>query len=76
MWPNDATEVSCDIAETFMAQAPEGKIMTAGSDGVPCWAEQTPLSPREMQDQIQRKKSFCLMRPRILLGYGRLNYLW
>lgn len=55
-WPVDAMALSNAQALEFMSAAPVGKIMLAGTDGLPMWGDVPPLSPAELSHQAEQKK--------------------
>lgn len=65
-WPNDALNVSDEIATEFMSESPEGKIRVAGVDGYPAWADKPELTHDELvavanaekQERIDYANSF------------------
>ncbi|MCQ8229093.1 tail fiber assembly protein [Pantoea trifolii] len=55
-WPDDALEISMPTAIEFMGEAPSGKMMAAGTDGLPQWCDLPPLTPSELAaEAVQRK---------------------
>jgi len=56
-WPDDAIEVSADIAEQFMGEPPEGHMRAGDSDGMPCWTPVPPLSTDELISIAEHTRS-------------------
>lgn len=46
-FPEDATEINDEVAVIYMGMPPEGKLRSAGLDGMPMWMDTPPLSHTE-----------------------------
>lgn len=65
-WPDDATNVSDEIASEFMAEPPSGQMRVAGADGFPQWSnkpeptheEQIVLADLEKQNIINQANEY------------------
>ncbi|MGM8432051.1 tail fiber assembly protein [Enterobacter cloacae] len=55
-WPTDAIEVTDDIHEKYSADPPKGKILIAGTDGMPTWGEAPPLTHDEIVAQAEAER--------------------
>ena len=47
-WPADAVEVSDEVFFTYSVQPPEGKLRSAGSDGLPTWVDKPAMTAGEL----------------------------
>lgn len=59
-WPGDAVELEQSTALEFMGEAPQDKIMRAGPDGLPAWANTPPPSPAQLSEQAEQRKTSLL----------------
>ena len=59
-WPDDAVELEQSTALEFMGEAPEDKIMRAGPDGLPAWADTPPPSSAQLSEQAEQRKTSLL----------------
>lgn len=59
-WPADALALEGAIAIEFMGEAPQGKIMAAGPDKFPVWADVPPLTPVELIEQAGQYRNSLL----------------
>ncbi|HFI4442651.1 tail fiber assembly protein [Escherichia coli] len=55
-WPSDAVNVSNEMSFEFMAEPPDGKIRTAGDDGLPAWGDIPPPTHDELIAQAESEK--------------------
>ncbi|QYH18286.1 tail fiber assembly protein [Enterobacter sp. DNB-S2] len=55
-WPTDAIEVADDIHEKYSADPPKGKLLIAGTDGMPAWGETPPLTHDEIVAQAEAER--------------------
>lgn len=55
-WPTDAIEVADDIHEKYSADPPKGKLLIAGTDGMPTWGETPPLTHDEIIAQAEAER--------------------
>ncbi|KAA0510360.1 tail fiber assembly protein [Enterobacter vonholyi] len=55
-WPDDAVEISDEIHEKYSTDAPKGKILTAGADGMPTWGDVPPPTHEEIVCQASVEK--------------------
>lgn len=72
-WPDDAVEVSIDVYQAFgVSPAPVGKIMMAGSDGLPCWGD-IPLPDIE---DARKQKHIEINHWRDIQENGDITFTW
>ncbi len=74
-WPDDAVTLSDAQAVAFMSEAPEGKIMMAGADGLPAWGDIPPLSPAELYQQAEQRKRMLIDNAQKVIGIWQTKLL-
>jgi len=56
-WPDDATEIETQLAESFMVTPPQGKRRIAGADGMPAWGDIPPPTAEELAQQAEAHRT-------------------
>ncbi|OWO82032.1 phage tail protein [Photorhabdus luminescens] len=66
-WPNDPISVTNDIFHKFSGIPPEGKILSSGEDGLPCWEDIPPPTKEELISiaEAQRAQLISLANEKI-----------
>lgn len=59
-WPDDATEIETQLAESFMVTPPQGKRRIAGADGMPDWGDIPPPTAEELAQQAEAHRTQLL----------------
>lgn len=55
-WPHDAVEVTDEAWHEFISIPPEGKILGATSEGMPCWVDKPSPTKEEVVKQAENDK--------------------
>ena len=69
-WPDDAINISDEMADIFMSEPPEGKIRVPGNDGLPAWGEIPAPTHEEMIASAEQE------RQRLLTHADTIMYDW
>lgn len=59
-WPADAVPLDDVLAIEFMGAAPLGKVMSAGENQLPVWADVPPLTAEEASAKAEQRKASLL----------------
>ncbi|BEB72744.1 tail fiber assembly protein [Escherichia coli] len=67
-WPDDATEIETQLAESFMVTPPQGKRRIAGADGMPDWGDIPPPTQEEVIASVSAKKQALISEANNLIA--------
>ena len=56
-WPDDGLPLDDETAKEFMGAAPLGKVLSAGENSLPVWADAPPLTEDEALAQAEQRKA-------------------
>jgi len=59
-WPDDGLPLDDEMAKEFMGAAPLGKVLSAGENSLPVWADAPPLTEEEALAQAEQRKASLL----------------
>lgn len=74
-WPDDAVTLSEQHAVEFMAAAPKGKMMAAGTNGLPAWIDLPPPTDAELLEQAQQRKASLLNQAQSVISIWQTKLL-
>lgn len=59
-WPDDGLPLDDETAKEFMGAAPLGKVLSAGENSLPAWADAPSLTEDEALAQAEQRKASLL----------------